>query len=173
MKIPIFEEINFENFDDEVIIEKLSSSKIAKVPTFINLTELKKNEKEDIILKLKSHFLYLNLSPRFPYPCYLICEKGKDSYFPTCASIKELPDHFFKKVKRPNNKEIQLLNKLALKVEKIKNLDLNRINDELLDTAYSQKKLYQNTKELYFLELLNYKLFERSKEKHKNGKKIS
>lgn len=173
MKIPIFEEILFENFLDETISENLKASKIGKVPTFINLTELKKSEKDEIILKLKAQFLYLNLNPRFPYPCYLITEKVSDSYFPTCLTVKELPDHFFKKVKRPNNKEVQLLNKLGLKVEKIKNLDLNRINDELQDTAYSQRKLYQYTKELYFLELLNYKLFERNKEKTKNGKKIS
>ena len=171
MKIPVFEEIFFDNYSIDTIIEKLSDSKIGKVPTFINLSAVKKDERNDILLNFKNCFLNLNINPRFPYPCYVIAENLKDDYFPTAQSVKELPDHFFKKVKRPNNKEMQLLNKLSLKVEKIKNLEMNRIMTNLKDTGISQRKLYANTKELYFLEVLNYRLIEREKEKVKNGKK--
>lgn len=172
MKIPIFEEILIEDKDPQVLYEKIKESKVGKVPIFINLNDLKKDEKLDLIANLKNIFLELNLNPRFPYPFYLLTDKVSDDYFPQAQTIKELPDHFFKKVKRPNNKELQLLNKLGLKVEKIRNLDSNKIMEGIQDAAYPQKKLYQNTKELYFLELLHYKIFEFGKEKNKNGKKI-
>lgn len=171
MKIPIFEELFFENYELDYMKEKLDDSRIGKVPTYINLTNVPKDDQNDTVLKLKELFIQLNLNPRFPYPCYLIVENNIDKYFPTANSVKELPDHFFKKVKRPNNKELQLLNKLSLKVEKIRNLDMNRIMVELTHTSNSQKKLYDNTKELYFLEILNYKLIEKEKEKEKEKKR--
>lgn len=172
MKIPVFEEIIFESDNVDHLREKILNSKIGKVPTYINIGEKKKDERISFLIDLKNIFLSENLNPRFPYPCYVITEKLSEDYFPQALSVKELPDHFFKKVKRPNNKEVQLLNKLGLKVEKIKNLDMNKIMEGIKDTAYSQRKLYQNTKELYFYELLNYKLFERDKERAKHGKKI-
>jgi hypothetical protein len=51
---------------------------------------------------------------------------------------------------------------------------MNNLTEQLKETSLSQKKLYQSTKELYFLELLNYKLFEIEKDniKGKYGKKI-
>jgi hypothetical protein len=171
MKIPIFEELFFENYELDYIREKIDDSKIGKVPTYINLTNVPKDNQKDTVLKIKDLFLELNLNPRFPYPCYLILEQNDDHYFPTVSSVKELPDHFFKKVKRPNNKELQLLNKLSLKVEKIRNLDMNRIMVDLVQTNISQKKLYENTKELYFLEILNYKLIEKEKEKERDKKR--
>lgn len=171
MKIPIFEELFFENYELDYIREKIDDSKIGKVPTYINLTNVPKDNQKDTVLKIKDLFLELNLNSRFPYPCYLILEQNDDHYFPTVSSVKELPDHFFKKVKRPNNKELQLLNKLSLKVEKIRNLDMNRIMVDLVQTNISQKKLYENTKELYFLEILNYKLIEKEKEKERDKKR--
>lgn len=170
MKIPIFEEINFDNFELETIREKITESRIGKVPAYINLSPLKKDERNTLVLELRAIFLELNCSPKFPFPCYLIGDGITDDFFPKAKTVKDLPDHFFKKVKRPNNREIQLLNKLSLKVDKINNLDMNKIFEDLIDTANSQKRLFNETKELYFLEILFFKLFE--KEKLKNGKKI-
>lgn len=169
MKIPIFEEIIFENLEIETIREKLTESRIGKVPSYINLLTMKKEERNTLILELRALFLEFNWSPKFPFPCYIIGDGIKDDFFPRAKTVKDLPDHFFKKVKRPNNREIQLLNKLSLKVDKINNLDMNKIFDDLTDTSNSQKRLYNETKELYFLEILHFKLFE--KEKSKNGKK--
>ena len=90
------------------------------------------------------------------------------SIFPSVRSVKDLPEHFFKKVKRPNNKELQLLNKLSLKVDKIKNLELYKISQDLKDSANSQKKLYAETKELHFLETLNEMLYVKPKVKTKD-----
>jgi hypothetical protein len=113
--------------------------------------------------------LFFALHPRFPYPLYIITSKSTRTILPSVRSVKELPEHYFKKVKRPNNKELQLLNKLSLKVDKIKNLELYKISQDLKDSSDAQKKLYVETKELYFLETLNHLLLE--KPKTKTGKK--
>lgn len=163
MKIPIFEEIPLSEMTAEKLRLIVSDSRIGKVPCYINLTTLKKEEMERLILNLEQVALEHNLHPLFPYPLYIVSTTPAKSIFPWVRSVKDLPEHYFKKVKRPNNKELQLLNKLSLKVDKIKNLELYKIMNEFRESCESQRKLYNETKELYFLETLNSRLFDRPK----------
>lgn len=161
MKIPIFEEILLSEMTAEKLRIIVSDSRIGKVPCYLNLTSLKKDEIENLIVNLEQIILEHNLHPLFPYPLYIVTPFAVRSIFPTVRSVKELPEHYFKKIKRPNNKELQLLNKLSLKVDKIKNLELYQIINEFKRSSISQRKLYNETKELYFLETLHSKLFEK------------
>lgn len=170
MKIPIFEEILLSEMTAEKLRIIVSDSRIGKVPCYLNLTSQKKEEVESLVLSLEQIILEHNLHPLFPYPLYLVTPFAIDTIFPTVRMVKDLPEHYFKKIKRPNNKELQLLNKLSLKVDKIKNLELYKIINEFKRTTAAQRKLYNETKELYFLENLNSKLFEK-KEKSKWAKK--
>lgn len=168
MKIPIFEELLLKGptlNDVKLVVE---DSRIGKVPCYINLTNYAPNDLETLIINLEQVILENALHPRFPYPLYLITAKSIRTILPSVRSVKELPEHYFKKVKRPNNKELQLLNKLALKVDKIKNLELYKISEKLKDTADSQKRLYVETKELYFLETINHLLTEKTKTKSRD-----
>ena len=167
MKIPIFEEIILTNSSYQYLVTTLENSRVGKVPCYINLLAQKKTDLFTLIPVIEQVFLDLKLHPRFPYPTYLICELPQETTFPTVKSTKFLPDHFFKKVKRPNNKELQLLNKLGLKVEKLNNLDKNKILDDFKETSSPQKKLYNITKELYFLETLLEQLYEKPKKVNK------
>ncbi len=168
MKIPIFEEILLSEMTVEKMRIIISDSRIGKVPCYINLTILKKEEMDEFILNLEQISLEHNLHPLFPYPLYIVSPLPIKSIFPWVRTVKDLPEHYFRKVKRPNNKELQLLNKLSLKVDKIKNLELYKIINEFKDSTTSQRKLYNDTKELYFLETLHSKLFEPAKEKKGN-----
>lgn len=161
MKIPIFEEILLSEMTAEKLRIIVSDSRIGKVPCYLNLTSLKKDEIENLIVNLEQIILEHNLHPLFPYPLYIVTPFAVRSIFPTVRSVKELPEHYFKKIKRPNNKELQLLNKLSLKVDKIKNLELYQIINEFKRSSEPQRKLYNETKELYFLETLHSKLFEK------------
>jgi hypothetical protein len=163
MKIPIFEEILLSEMTVEKLNIIISDSRIGKVPCYINLTQLKKEEAEAIVLNLEQITLDHNLHPLFPYPLYIVTPIFLKTIFPTVRTVKELPEHYFKKVKRPNNKELQLLNKLSLKVDKIKNLELYKIIGDFKTTAIPQRLLYNASKELYFYELLNAKLLEKKK----------
>ena len=167
MKIPIFEELLLKGpsiKDLQLIIE---DSRIGKVPCYVNLTQYPANELDELIQNLAQVILEACLHPRFPYPFYIITTKSTRSIFPSVRSVKDLPEHYFKKVKRPNNKELQLLNKLSLKVDKIKNLELYNILDSLRDSSDSQRLLYKETKELHFLEVLDSAIFEKIKTKNK------
>lgn len=165
MKIPIFEEIMIRSYAINDLADTLQESRIGRVPAYINLSEVKNEELQNLIIHIEQIVLEMGAHPRFPYPLFLITKKNVKSLFPTVRSVKELPEHYFKKVKRPNNKELQLLNKLALKVDKIKNLELYKIMEQLKDSADAQKKLYNETKELYFLETIKERLTPKAKGK--------
>jgi hypothetical protein len=167
MKIPIFEEILLKGSalsDIQLVVE---DSRIGKVPCYINLTNYTGADLENAIINLEQVILEAALHPRFPYPLYIITTKTVRTLFPTVRSVKDLPEHYFKKVKRPNNKELQLLNKLSLKVDKIKNLQLYKIIQELRDSSDTQRRLYAETKELHFLEVLNSVFYDKPKAKTK------
>ena len=168
MKIPIFEEVILKGISVNDLNIVVDNSRIGKVPCYVNLTNYASDDLETVIINLEQVILSNSLHPRFPYPFYIITLKTMRSIFPSVRSVKDLPEHFFKKVKRPNNKELQLLNKLSLKVDKIKNLELYKISQDLKDSANSQKKLYAETKELHFLETLNEMLYVKPKVKTKD-----
>lgn len=165
MKIPIFEEILLNEMSAEKLRIIVSDSRIGKVPCYLNLTSIKIDEIKNLIINLEQVILDHNLHPLFPYPLYIVTPFAVKSIFPTVRTVKDLPEHYFKKIKRPNNKELHLLNKLSLKVDKIKNLELYKIINDFRRTTESQRKLYNETKELYFLETLNSKLFEKARGK--------
>lgn len=167
MKIPIFEEILLKGFSVNDLTAVVEDSRIGRVPCYVNLSNYSSNDLETAIMNLEQVILEHSIHPRFPYPFYIITAKSVRTVLPSVRSVKDLPEHFFKKVKRPNNKELQLLNKLSLKVDKIKNLELYKIVQELKDSSDSQKKLYRETKELHFLETINHVLFEKPKSKSK------
>jgi hypothetical protein len=163
MKIPIFEELLLSEMTIEQLRATVSDSRIGRVPCYLNLSGLKKEETERLVLNLEQIVLEHNIHPLFPYPLYLISLNPIKSIFPSVRTVKDLPEHYFKKIKRPSNKELQLLNKIYLKVDKIKNLELYKILNEFKDTSETQRILYNETKELYFLETLNEKLFVKPK----------
>jgi hypothetical protein len=158
MKIPIFEEIPIEEINAEQLKIMVSSSKIGRVPCYINLSQQKKEKIAEVIITLEQLLLENNLHPAFPYPLYLIVTNDPNSFIPWVHSVKELPEYFFKKVKRPTNKEISLLNKLSIRSDKIRNLGNYKLLNEFKQTALEQKMLFSKTKHLYFLEKLNLKL---------------
>ena len=163
MKIPIFEEIPIKEMDDDNLRLLISESRIGMVPTDLNLNNLKKEERDLLILKIEQIILEFNIHPLFPYPIYIISSSPVETIFPWVKNVKDLPGHFFKKIKRPNNKELQLLNRLYLKVSKIKNQELYKKISTYRETSVSQKILYAETKEIHFLELLDANLLGKQK----------
>ncbi len=160
MKIPIFEEIILHGQGREFLTDYIPLSKIGRVPTYINTLKLKKNELVKFLDELELTLLKNNLSPIYPYPLYVLAEEM--TYYnsiPIVRSVNDLPEHFFKKVKRPNNKEMQLLNKLYLRVEKVNNLEMDELFANLIEQSVTQKDLYNETKNLYFFETLHHFYF--------------
>ena len=151
MKIPIFEEILLNGSSMLDLKLLIDDSRIGKVPCYVNLINYPLNDLDTLVINLEQVILEASIHPCFPYPFYIIATRPIRSVLPSVRSVKDLPEHYFKKIKRPNNKELQLLNKLSLKVDKIKNLKLYNIIQLLKDSSDSQRRLYGGTKELHFL----------------------
>ncbi len=158
MKIPIFEEFIIEDFNPVELRDIIIDSRVGKVPMYLNLANKSIHDIESIVLTLKEIFLEQNIHPYFPYPFYLITSEQTPPFFLKVDTVKDLPEHFFKKVKRPSNKELQLLNKIELKVEKLCNLNIFEKLEQITHVKNTQKKLYLETKELFFLELVLHNL---------------
>lgn len=95
MKIPIFEEISLEDLNAEQLKILASASKIGRVPCYINLSQLKKDNVNEIIINLEQLLLENNLHPAFPYPLYLITLYDPNSFIPWVRSVRDLPGIFF------------------------------------------------------------------------------
>lgn len=168
MKIPVYEEIILQGNGKEYLADFMPLSRIGRVPSFINAQKLSRIELINFLDDLEEALKENKLNPLFPYPLYVITEELSEyNSIPLLKTVKDLPDHFFKKVKRPNNKEMQLLNKLYLRVEKVGNLDMEKLLDNLKVISNDQKELYSATKELYFLEQLHDYYFPPQKDKPK------
>lgn len=168
MKIPVYEEIILQGNGKEYLADFIPLSRIGRVPSFINAQKLSRIELITFLDDLEEALKENKLNPLFPYPLYVITEElAEYNTIPLLKSVKDLPDHFFKKVKRPNNKEMQLLNKLYLRVEKVGNLDMEKLIENLKIISNEQKELYNVTKELYFLEQLHDYYFPPQKDKIK------
>lgn len=163
MKIPIFEEIQLIDLNTEKMRIIVSDSKIGKVPCYINLSNLDKTTLKKTVSELEEMMNEYNLSYDFPYPLYIISPFQPRTNLPWSQSVRDLPEHYFKKVKRPNNKEINLINKLSIKIEKIKNLNIFKSLEEFKKTSKLQRKLYNETLELHFLEKVESKILKKAK----------
>lgn len=163
MKIPIFEEILVESTDPIGLEKTIVNCNIGIVPCYVNFSHLNIHKLQEVIASMEDIIVRESLHPLYPYPFYIVTSENIKTFFPTVKTIKDLPEHFFRKVKRPSNKELLLLNKLTLKIEKIRNLKLFEITQDLKESGSEQKKLYLVTKELHFLESLSTKLSPKNK----------
>ncbi len=171
MKIPVYEEIILQGHGKEYYKDFIPLSRIGRVPSFINAQKLSRIELISFLDDLEEALFENKLNPLFPYPLYVITEELIEyNSIPLLKTVKDLPDHFFKKVKRPTNKEMQLLNKLYLRVEKVGNLEMEKLVDKLKSISSEQKELYNISRELYFLEQLHDFYFPAQKEKIKRSR---
>lgn len=161
MKIPIFEEILYEPPSFVSLINTLKHSNVGKLPTYINLLPLNEAQTLDFVGRLEDYIFQNNLNPLFPYPIYLVTHFSIKSVFPHVKNKQELPEFFFTKARRPGMKDMQLLHKLEIKIEKIKNIRIFEMTDILKENSQSQRHLYNLSKQLHFLEFINQSLKER------------
>lgn len=161
MKIPIFEEILYEPPSFVSLINTLKHSNVGKLPTYISLLPLNETQTLDFVSRLEDYIFQNNLNPLFPYPIYLVTHFSIKSVFPHVKHKQELPEFFFTKARRPGMKDMQLLHKLEIKIEKIKNIRIFEMTDILKENSQPQRHLYNLSKQLHFLEFINQSLKER------------
>ncbi|MGB0453378.1 MAG: hypothetical protein ACPGJV_06655 [Bacteriovoracaceae bacterium] len=155
MRIPIYQEISFENYEASELIKALGELELGKLPYYSILHHLDYEKTKEAIDNFNQAFITLGIHPLFPYPFYLITEKVKShDQISIFESIDALPQHFFRKVKRLKTKEQAVLQRVNLKAAKIKNIEIYAKSEELKDRLHPQRELYNVCEELQFYDYL-------------------
>jgi hypothetical protein len=68
------------------------------------MSNLSSEDTELAVLNLEQVLLEHSIHPKFPYPLFLITSKVVRTIIPCVRSVKELPEHYFKKLKDPITK---------------------------------------------------------------------
>lgn len=151
MRIPIFEEILVTDFEIENLIALFRKKKVARPPMYIGLYNFSYTETMDKIQNISLALKALDMHPYFPYPFYVITKfKILDSPVPVATNVEELPQNYFKKIKRLKTKELNLLNKGSMVAEKVANSDIYRKIRDLQNSLKGQKQLFLISKETHF-----------------------
>lgn len=153
MRVPIYEEIVLVNYDIMSIVDLMRKSRVGKSPSYINLSSFEEKEVYIILETLSEAFRILKISPYFPYPFYIISTfYYPEIDIPVLKSTVELPNHFKNKVKKLNNKELDLVNKTATLSERISNQSITAKRRELRQKLKEHKRLFHLCREQSFYE---------------------
>jgi len=155
MRIPIYQELILRNENQAELVNILEVNKVGHVPCYF-LTHLIADSKlPHLLSELEKAMNQIAISPRFPYPIYIISEHlDHHSFFPTAKSVEDLPKHFFKKVKRPGVKESQILMRNTVLLNKLINQPCEEKMTQITMWREGQKKLATITKELFFYQTI-------------------
>ncbi|MGK0367897.1 MAG: hypothetical protein ACI9QD_001037 [Thermoproteota archaeon] len=91
----------------------------------------------------------------FPYPIYILCEfENYNGRLNIVTNRINLPKLFIRKEKKPNIKEVNLLNKNQLKIDKINSTPQKEIQAKIRNIAIKHKEIYLESFEGEYLESL-------------------
>lgn len=153
MKLPTLEEIKLTNLDITNVKAVFVRSKVGSTPCYLDLSNLTTQRVLEIIPILELVLRDMNLSPRFPYPFYLVTKSEKiNSTFPIVESFENIPAYFKVDAKRITNKEIKMLEKIEIIRSQILNEEVQKRLEEYQTTIFPQKIIKSLAKEALFLE---------------------
>lgn len=170
MRIPVYEEINLDNYDLGAVCDLFKTKKLSQVPMYIIIHHLKGEELEVALNNIAEALIMLNIHPKFPYPLYIVTrESTNHSSLPIVPSVEELPRHFHKKARRLKTKELILLSKCTILGRKVDNINLHQRFRQISKNAPSQRALFDMCKEVYFydrvMDGINSRLDKKEREK--------
>lgn len=153
MKLPTLEEIKLSNLDISNVKSVFVRSKVGSTPCYLDLSNLTTERALEIVPILELVLRDMNLSPRFPYPFYLISKSDKiNSTFPVVESFESIPSYFKVDAKRITNKELKILEKIEIIRSQILNEEVQKRLEEYQMTIFPQKIIKSLAKEALFLE---------------------
>ncbi|MBL6991049.1 MAG: hypothetical protein ISR65_14785 [Bacteriovoracaceae bacterium] len=151
MKVPIFEEVLLEKNDFISIMEVLMETDIGHAPVYIDLDNYDESEYDELLTNLLLALRSMQINPFFPYPVYIVTNKlPQHNSLPIIDSYDNFPLHFITKRKRLNNREVALLKKISILVEKTKNLAIKEKMASIQRPLSLQRNFLQTCKEVSF-----------------------
>lgn len=164
MKTPILEEFKLKSIDKAEIEINVKHYKVGHQPLYIDASRLERDRLINLLGLLSNVFEEENLSPKFPYPFYIITDlEDIWTRFPILRSLEDLPDYFQFEATRPTTKEQKILDFIDISASNIRNEDVQLCLDEFGRTISSQRILKSLAKEGHKLEKV-LKILEESKD---------
>ena len=153
VRVPVFEEIIIPSSDKSMLGQALVRQRVGRQPCYLSLNGLEMAQRQATIDQIEEILQEKSISPRFPYPFFIISDKTvQSSFIPIAKSFDELPQYYQRAIKKLTPKETALLNKVLLLNDKIANLSINKSLKSINDHAESQKKFHDLFKEKSFYE---------------------
>lgn len=148
MKTPILEEFKLKSIDKDEIIEAVKKYRVGHQPLYLDASKLQRERLVKLLGLLSNVLEEMNLSPKFPYPFYIISDiEDIWSSFPIFKSLKALPTYFQFEATRPTNKEQKVLDFIDIAASNIRNEDVQLCLDEFGRTISSQRIIKALAKE--------------------------
>lgn len=156
MHIPIYNYIMIKFDHKSAVFEQLNSLRFGKMPYLFDVTNV---EDEQAAITFIDDFIDQYNVSIFPYPVYIIsnflhCSKRLETF----SSIFECPQFFNLTVRNISKNEQILLDRLELKIEKLKQIKDSNYFQNINEYAKEHKEIYQLTRESIFFEKILQKL---------------
>ncbi len=153
MKTPILEEFKLKSIDKEEIQAAIKSFRVGHQPLFLDASKLERDRLIKLLGLLSNCLEEQNLSPKFPYPFYVISEiEDIWTGFPVFKTLEDLPTYYQFEATRPTNKEQKVLDFIDISASNIRNEDVQLCLDEFGRTISSQRIIKALSKEGHKLE---------------------
>lgn len=153
MKTPILEEFKLKAIDKVEIKANVKHYRVGHQPVYLDASRLDRNRLIKLLGLLSNVLEEENLSPKFPYPFYIISEiEDVWTKFPIFKSIEDLPKYYQFEPTRPTTKEQKILDFIDISASNIRNEDVQLCLDEFTRTISSQRIIKSLAKEANKLE---------------------
>ncbi|EQC46113.1 hypothetical protein [Bacteriovorax sp. Seq25_V] len=153
MKIPILEEIKITTLDMSELRALFTKFKVGNTPCYTDLSNLSAERLIEVTTVLELVLNDMNISPKFPYPYYLITPHLEvNTFFPLLKSVERIPNYFKIESKRVTNKEQKILDKIEVICSQIQNQEVQSRLEEYRMSILPQRFIKSLAKEGMFLE---------------------
>jgi hypothetical protein len=158
MSLPVYQNINVKSNSIEDLAAILHSEMNLKHPVVMNLKHLGMDDQREIIGLIENFFSAHNLSFKFPYPIYIICDHEKSiTNIPVVKDSSELPKFYSSREAKMNVKESHLVGRNKLLQQEIKNTDTSANNNDMGTYAESHRIIYElETERRLYRSILNH-----------------
>lgn len=148
MSLPVYQHINLKSSGIEELGHVLSPSMNLKHPVVINLKLMDKDQQREAVGLIENYFVSSNLSFKFPYPVYLICDHEPSiSNMPIIKDQANLPKFFNQRDTKMNVKESHLAGRNKLLQQEVKNSDASSNQSELMNYGENHRIIYELERE--------------------------